>query len=112
VFLGGRDKEAVGGRVSRRAQPGGARAYAHPADVAPAELDELGIRTSSDSFYRLVRFAVATFTLEGDEGALDLYWLKQYGGELFVPFGDRTNGARPTAPGATCSTRSRMPTSA
>ena len=38
-------------------------------------------------------FARATFRLHGRALALDCLWLQGYGGGLFLPFGDATNGA-------------------
>ena len=41
---------------------------------------------------------------------LPVFWMAGYAGGLFVPFRDATSGRRLTAPAATCSTRSRVPT--
>ena len=38
------------------------------------------------------RFARVAFVLRGRELELDCYWLQGYGGGLFLPFGDATNG--------------------
>ena len=38
------------------------------------------------------RFAVARFTLFGEEHALEAYWLQSYGNGLFLPFADATSG--------------------
>ena len=36
--------------------------------------------------------ARARFELVGEPWALELYWLQGYGGGIFLPFGDTTNG--------------------
>src|SRR5438552_1714105 len=41
---------------------------------------------------RFGRFAVARFELADGEHELELYWLDAYGGGIFLPFGDGTNG--------------------
>ena len=64
---------------------------------------------------RVHRFAQAVIGAPGsalDGAALTLYWVEGYGGGLFLPFKDLTNGGKPTAAAATCTTRSRAPTSA
>ena len=38
------------------------------------------------------RFAQVTFTLPTGTGTLGLFWILGYGGGVFVPFGDQTNG--------------------
>jgi len=59
-------------------------------DAEPAEID---IQTSRWSSYRFTRFARAAFELHGRRLSLDCLWLQGYGGGLFLPFGDATNGA-------------------
>lgn len=39
------------------------------------------------------RFARVQFDLPSGAGSLNVYWLQGYGGGLFLPFGDATNGA-------------------
>jgi hypothetical protein len=58
------------------------------AEVEPAEPQSLEIDGSAGSTTLFTHFAVARFEL----GALDLYWLEGYGGGVFLPFGDATNG--------------------
>jgi len=59
-------------------------------DAEPLELD---IATSRWSSYRFTRFGRVGFELRGRQLSLDCYWLQGYGGGLFLPFGDATNGA-------------------
>jgi uncharacterized protein (DUF1684 family) len=42
---------------------------------------------------RVTRFATAELQLDGRRLQLDCYWLHGYGGGLFLPFGDASNGA-------------------
>jgi len=58
-------------------------------DVEPATLEIPG---SAGSLIRFGRFAVARFELLGEPRELELYWLDAYGGGIFLPFGDETNG--------------------
>lgn len=62
------------------------------ADVEDAEPEHYEIATSGDGTYGFTRFGRARFELYGNEVVLELYWLDGYGGGLFVPFGDGTNG--------------------
>jgi len=57
-------------------------------DVEAAEPRPLEIDGSAGSTVRLTRFAVVRFEL----GELEVYWLDGYGGGVFLPFGDTTNG--------------------
>lgn len=50
------------------------------------------IATSDGAAYTFVYFATARFTLFGRSCELGLYWLEGYGGGLFLPFHDDTNG--------------------
>jgi uncharacterized protein (DUF1684 family) len=59
------------------------------AAVEPAEPQSLELADSVGSNTLFTRFAVARFEL----GALELYWLEGYGGGVFLPFGDTTNGS-------------------
>src|SRR5207245_3888065 len=45
------------------------------------------------------RFGHAVFELAGGRRSLELYWLQGYGGGIFVPFGDATNGSESYGPG-------------
>ena len=59
------------------------------ADVEEAVPQSLEIAGSAGSTVRFTRFGVARFAL----GELELYWLDGYGGGVFLPFGDATNGS-------------------
>ncbi|HST25165.1 MAG TPA: DUF1684 domain-containing protein [Gaiellaceae bacterium] len=63
------------------------------AKLVDAEQAELDIQTSRWSTYRFTRLARAEFELEGRRLSLDCLWLQGYGGGLFLPFGDASNGA-------------------
>jgi uncharacterized protein (DUF1684 family) len=62
------------------------------ADVVCAPPRIFDIETSTGPPYRFRRFAVARFTLAGDDHELPLYWLEGYGGGMFLPFADATSG--------------------
>ena len=62
--------------------------YRVTAALAAAQADLLEIPEGS-----FTRFARASFELGGRALGLDCYWLQGYGGGLFLPFGDVTNGA-------------------
>lgn len=63
------------------------------AHVEPAA-EELVLIDHSDGAAptRFTRVGTAVASLDGDPVALDLYWLDAYGGGLFLPFGDASNG--------------------
>ena len=63
------------------------------AELEQVEPTSQEIETSRWSSYRFTRFATAAFELAGRRLALDLFWLEGYGGGLFLPFGDGTNGS-------------------
>jgi uncharacterized protein (DUF1684 family) len=65
------------------------RANAVVHDVEPVTLEIPG---SAGSLIRFGRFAVARFELFDEPYELELYWLDAYGGGIFLPFGDMTNG--------------------
>jgi uncharacterized protein (DUF1684 family) len=58
------------------------------ADVVPAPAELRSIAGSAGSEILFSRFALARCEL----GELELYWLDGYGGGVFLPFGDVTNG--------------------
>jgi uncharacterized protein (DUF1684 family) len=62
------------------------------AEVVPAEADPIEIVGTAGSTVTARRFAFARFELMGEQWALELYWLQGYGGGVFLPFGDTTNG--------------------
>ena len=61
--------------------------YRVSAGLVAAEPVELDMAES-----RVTRFASAEFELDGRGLSLDCFWLQGYGGGLFLPFGDTTNG--------------------
>ncbi len=61
------------------------------AEVEPCPHTPLAIGASGGETITFVRFATASFELEGDELSLDLYWLEGYGGGVFLPFHDATS---------------------
>ena len=66
------------------------RALATVEAVEPATLE---IATSGDGgAYRFTRFGRASFELDGQPLALELYWLEGYGGGIYLPFADATSG--------------------
>jgi uncharacterized protein (DUF1684 family) len=50
------------------------------------------IALAADGATRFSRVATVEFTVGGAEYALALYWLEGYGGGLWLPFGDSSNG--------------------
>jgi hypothetical protein len=50
------------------------------------------IDSSTGERIRFRQFGRVEFELAGDSQALPLYWLEGYGGGLFLPFADATNG--------------------
>lgn len=44
-----------------------------------------------DGHFSYQRFGQVTFTLPTGSGSLSLFWIRGYGGGLFLPFGDATN---------------------
>jgi uncharacterized protein (DUF1684 family) len=69
------------------------------ADVAPATPEPLVIAGSAGSTIPFTRFGRAGFVLAGEQCTLELYWLDGYGGGIFVPFGDASNGRETYGPG-------------
>lgn len=58
-------------------------------DVEPEVLE---IDLSEDGMVRLKRFGRIRFSVQGQRVALSLFWLLGYGGGIFLPFRDLTNG--------------------
>src|SRR6266508_2881958 len=69
------------------------------AAVESAEPESLEIAGSAGPAVRFMRFGRAGFELAGERHRLELYWLEGYGGGIFVPFGDATNGGESYGPG-------------
>jgi uncharacterized protein (DUF1684 family) len=59
----------------------------------PAPRRRYDIPSSDGSTMTFDRVGRVAFTLAGEPCSLELYWLAGYGGGLFLPFGDATNGA-------------------
>jgi uncharacterized protein (DUF1684 family) len=82
----------------RRAAFGGLDYFAHDpagrvlAEVAPAERRRYEVASSDGGTMAFDRVGVARFALGGASCELELYWLRAYGGGLFVPFADATSG--------------------
>jgi hypothetical protein len=56
----------------------------------PDEVDVIG--TSHQETARFVKTGTLHFEVNGSEAALDLLWLDAYGGGVFLPFRDASNG--------------------
>ncbi len=50
------------------------------------------IQLQDDGLLRIKPFGKVHFTINGQDVALSLYWIMGYGGGIFLPFGDQTNG--------------------
>jgi len=61
-------------------------------EVEPAARRRYDIPSSDGTTMTFDRVGRVGFTLGGEPCALELYWLAAYGGGLFLPFGDATNG--------------------
>jgi uncharacterized protein (DUF1684 family) len=57
-----------------------------------ANRSTLEMALAADGVTRFTRVANVEFTVRGVGHALALYWLEGYGGGLWLPFGDLTNG--------------------
>ena len=62
------------------------------ATLEPAEPERYDIVSSGDATFAFTRFAVAQFSVGGQQRALECYWLEGYGGGLFLSFRDATSG--------------------
>lgn len=63
------------------------------ARVEPAPDAEIHVSHSGEGSTPARTFGRAHFRIGSFEAALTLYWLQDYGGGVFVPFGDATNGS-------------------
>jgi uncharacterized protein len=61
-------------------------------ELVTKSAETLEITTSTDETITFDRFASVRFQLHDDEHELDVYWLQNYGGGLFLPFRDTTAG--------------------
>lgn len=62
-------------------------------EVVPAPEQELRLPVSRDEEIDAARVARVELQLHGNDCALDLFWIRGYGGGLFLPFRDSTSGA-------------------
>ena len=60
--------------------------------VLEAPRETLTIATSGEHPYEFTRVARVSFELRSTHCELDLYWLENYGGGIFLPFRDSTAG--------------------
>jgi uncharacterized protein (DUF1684 family) len=65
------------------------RALGH---VEPADEQELRLPVSRDEEITAGRVGRVRFEIGGQAAALDLFWIRGYGGGLFLPFRDATSG--------------------
>lgn len=54
--------------------------------------EEFQVELEDDGVLRMRRFGKVRFEVDGKQVALSLFWLLGYGGGIFLPFRDRTNG--------------------
>lgn len=83
---------------SQKAAFTGLRYYAYnPAYRVIAQIDwdvepeTLQVDLGEDGRFAYERFGQVQFTLPNGSGRLSLFWIKGYGGGIFLPFGDTTN---------------------
>jgi uncharacterized protein len=57
-----------------------------------ARTSSFDIALAADGVIRCTRIATVEFTVHTNSAMLTLYWLEGYGGGLWLPFGDATNG--------------------
>lgn len=62
------------------------------ASLEPLDGGPVDIVTSDGRATRMLRFARASFDLFGHAAALDVHWLDQYGGGVYLAFRDGTSG--------------------
>jgi uncharacterized protein (DUF1684 family) len=58
-----------------------------------ARVETFEIALAADGMMRCTRFGSVEFSTRGGPSVLALYWLEGYGGGLWLPFGDTTNGS-------------------
>ena len=97
----GRCSAPTGSRRSRRAS---GATYAGPsvfpydargrvfADLQPLDGVAIEVGTGDGHPTRMLRFARGSFELFGDTATLDVFWLDQYGGGIYLAFRDATSG--------------------
>lgn len=62
--------------------------FSFTAEVEPVSIERFELGTSTGGVMVFERFGTVRLPI----GSLDVYWLDDYGGGLFVPFRDSTNG--------------------
>lgn len=62
------------------------------ADLEPLGGDAVEVGTSDGSSTRMLRFGRATFQLFDHSATLDIFWLDQYGGGIYLAFRDASSG--------------------
>jgi uncharacterized protein len=82
------ERDAYSGPFMFRYDPG-ARVLA---SLEPLDVVAVGVGTSDERETRMLRFARARFELFGRTEALDVFWLDQYGGGIYLAFRDGTSG--------------------
>ncbi len=58
------------------------------------ERETLAVELPAEGLFHYTRVARVRFKVEGREAVLDLFWIEGYGGGLFLPFRDATNGVQ------------------
>jgi len=61
--------------------------------LEPVEPETIGVANSGEGSTPMVRFGVVDVDSPGGRLTLDVYWMDVYGGGVFVPFRDSTNGS-------------------
>ncbi|MDQ4124629.1 MAG: DUF1684 domain-containing protein [Actinomycetota bacterium] len=61
-------------------------------EVVPAPPEAVDLPVSRDEVISATRFGCVRFDLRGTAAQLDLFWIRGYGGGLFLPFSDATSG--------------------
>jgi uncharacterized protein (DUF1684 family) len=51
------------------------------------------VQLAQDGAFQYSRFGRVRFEVQGSRYELSLFWIQGYGGGLFLPFGDKTNGS-------------------
>jgi uncharacterized protein (DUF1684 family) len=68
-------------------------AFRTTGEIVETEPRGYEIAGSAGATFEFDRFASVRFELEGRPAELELYWLRGYGGGLFLPFADATSGS-------------------
>jgi uncharacterized protein len=67
-------------------------AFRTTGEIVESEPRGYEIAGSAGATFEFDRFASVRFELDGRAAELELYWLRGYGGGLFLPFADATSG--------------------